>query len=147
MLGNILNRLKGTAGSLATSALSSSDKDVMEAMVAAATITAFADGDCSDEEVTVITNILDTSDQLEAFGDEPAELFEKYCKTMEASARMGKNKLMKEIKDVVGDEENAIRVLIMAIEVADSDNNIDEDEMKVLKAIATTLNLNLNDHI
>jgi len=147
MLGNFFKKLKGGAENLATSALSSGDKDVMEAMVAAAVITAYADGDCSDDEVSVISKILATSTQLESFGDEPLLLFEAYCNKMEASKRMGKNELMKEISDLTGDKNNSVRVLIMAIEVADADDDIDTDEMKVLEAIAKTLDLTLRDYI
>ncbi len=147
MFGSILGKIKGGAESLLTTALSADNKDVMEAMVAAGTLSAYADGDCSDDEVKVVAGILSASPQLEAFGNEPLELFEKYCNTMEVSKRTGKFTLMKEIQDLKGDKENSIRVLLMAIEVADADNNIDAEEMKMLKSIADALDLNVNDYI
>lgn len=143
----LFDKLKGLGASLVNSAVSINNKDLMEAMVAAGTIVAYADGDCSDEEVSVVSAILGSSKQLEAFGDEPAKVFDKYCDKMEASKRMGKNDLMKEIKDVAGNEEDSVRVLIMAIEVADADDNIDADEMKTLEAIAKALSLNLSDYL
>lgn len=147
MIGNFLAKLKGGADALVNKALSSSDKDVMEAMVAAAALTAYADGDCSEEEVTVTLNILGSNTSLEVFGTEPIDLFNKYCDLIEKSKRTAKHQLMKEITDLKGDKENSIRVLIMAIEVADADNNIDEDEMKFLNTIAKELDLKVSDYI
>jgi len=147
MFGNLLSKLKGGAESLVNSALSSNDTDVMEAMVAAGVLAAYADGDLSDDETKVVVGILGASKQLEVFGDEPIKLFDKYCDTMEVSKRTGKFTLMKEIADLKGDKDNSIRVLLMAIEVSDADNDIDADEMKVLRAIAKELSLELNDYI
>ena len=143
----LFDKLKGLGQSLVNTAVSVNNKDLMEAMVAAGTIVAYADGDCSDEEVAVVSAILNSSPQLEAFGDEPAKYFDKCCNQMEASKRMGKNTLMKEIGDVAGNQEDSVRVLIMAIEVADADDNIDEDEMKMLNDIAKKLNLTLADYL
>ncbi len=147
MLGHFLDKLKGGVSTLLNTALSSSDKDVMEAMVAASVLAAAADGDIDDDEVKVALGILASHPALEAFGDEPTQLFEKYCTMVETSKRTAKHTLMKEIIDMKGDKENGIRVLLMAIEVADSDNDIDADEMKVIISIAKELGLNHNDYI
>ena len=147
MLGSFFDKIKGGVSNLVSSALSSSDKDVMEAMVAAAVLAAAAEGDIDDDEVKVALGILEAHPALEAFGTEPTELFEKYCKMVETSKRTAKHTLMKEITDMKGDKENGIRVLLMAIEVADSDNDIDADEKKVINAIAKELGLNASEYI
>lgn len=144
-----LDKLKGMGSKLAEAAIPADNTDLMEGMVAAGTLVAYADGDCSDEEVTTIQAILNSSEQLKSFGNQPSAYFDACCDKIEASKRMGKVDLMKEIKDVAdaGKEEDNVRVLIMAIEVADADDNIDEDEMEVLGKIAKTLGLSLNDYI
>ena len=142
-----LDKLVGKIDGFKAKILSSSDKDVLEAMCAAAALTAYADGECSEDEVTVTLNILSTNPSLEVFGTEPVELFNKYCDLIESSKRTAKVQLMKEITDMKGDKENAVLVLIMAIEVADSDDNIDEDEMKLLNQIAKELDLKVSDYI
>jgi len=140
-----MKKLKGAAAELAQSSVKAENKDLMEAMVAGACLVAYADGELSSEEVDTVRNIVGSSDQLKAFGDEPMALFDSYCDKMEASARMGKLDLLKEVSEAQGDEKP--RVLIMAIEVADADDNIDDDETAMLKSIAGKLGLNLADFI
>ena len=145
----LLDKLKGLGAKLVEAAIPADNTDLMEGMVAAGTLVAYADGDCSDDEVQTIQSILNSSTQLSAFGNKPAQYFDACCDKIEASKRMGKMDLMKEIKEVgaAGNEEDSARVLIMGIEVADSDGTIDDDEMKVLSEIAKALGLNLNDYI
>ena len=145
----LLDKLKGLGAKLVEAAIPADNTDLMEGMVAAGTLVAYADGDCSDDEVQTIQSILNSSTQLSAFGNKPAQYFDACCDKIEASKRMGKMDLMKEIKEVgeTGVEEDSVRVLIMAIEVADADDNIDEDEMKVLNDIAKVLGLKLADYL
>lgn len=145
----IFDKLKGLGSKLVEAAIPADNTDLMEGMVAAGTLVAYADGDCSDDEVKTIQAILGSSTQLSAFGNAPAQYFDACCDKIEASKRMGKLDLMKEIKEVgaAGNEENSVRVLILGIEVADADNNIDEDEMKVLRDIAKALGLKLDDYL
>lgn len=149
MFGNILAKLTGAAKEVANNALSSSDKDVMEAMMAGAAIAAFADGSIDPQEEDMVIEMVKNSDQLANFGDEPLVVFNKYVEQLKKLGRMGKRTVMKEIDDVANDtnEENKIRVLLIAIEVADADDNIDDDEKAVLKEIADKLGLNLNEFI
>ncbi len=144
-----LDKLIGKAKGLAEQIVPADNTDLMEGMVAAGTLVAYADGDCSDDEVTTIQKILNSSTQLSAFGNTPAQYFDACCDKIEASKRMGKLDLMKEIKEVgaAGVEEDSVRVLIIAIEVADADGNIDDDETKVLGEIAKALGLTLNDYL
>ena len=141
----IFKKLQGAAKELANSSVKAENKDLMEAMVAAGVLAAYADGELSSEEADAVRNILGTSTQLSAFGNEPVELFDTYCDKMEASARMGKLDLLKEVGEVDGDDK--ARVLIMAIEVADADDNIDDDEKAMLKTIAKKLSLNIDDYL
>jgi len=141
------DKLKGIATSVANVAVKADNKDLMQAMVASAVVVAYADGDLSDEEMATCSKILKTSSQLTAFGDTPAKLFDTYCTKYEASGRMARVDLLKEIADVKDNEEEAIRVLVMGIEVADADNDIDDLEMKMLNKIADTLGLNLSDFL
>ncbi len=140
-----MKKLKGAAADLANSSVKAENKDLMEAMIAAAVLVSYADGELSSEEVTTARNIVGSSEQLKVFGKEPMQLFDKYCDAMEASARMGKLDLLKEVSEAQGDEK--ARILIMAIEVADADDNIDEDETVMLNTIANKLGLRLTDFL
>jgi tellurite resistance protein TerB len=148
MFGNLLKKLTGTAKELASTALNASDKDVMEAMMAGAAIVAVADGEISDEEITTVSAMIKGSEQLAAFGDDASACFTKYCDKLQKTGRLGAVDVMKEITDVeFNSEDHKVRVLLIAIEVADADGNIDESEMKALNKIAKALGLTLNDYI
>lgn len=147
MLGGLLKKLTGLAAGIASTSVKAGNKDLMEAMIASAVLVAYADGELEAEEVAKCKAIISTSTQLKAFGDEPMQVFDKYCDKMEGSARMGKMDLMKEIIDTKAVKEDAQRVLIMAIEVADADGEIDDSEMKLLTEIASKLDLKLSDYI
>lgn len=123
------------------------NRDLMEAIVAGAVLVAYADGDCSKEELTKLEDIIATNDNLKHFGSEINATVEKYSLMMESGARLGRVKLMKEIADVAGDEEQKVEAFIIAIEIADADGNIDEDEMKVLRDIGKALGLNPDNYI
>ena len=142
-----LKKVKGAGAELAKKSVKAENKDLMEAMVCAAALIAYADGELEDEEVTKISQILDSSAALEAFGTEPAQFFDKQCAALEASYRMGRLTVMKEIEDVKGNKEEAEMVLIMAIEVAFADGEMEPDEDKELKVIASKLGLKLDEYI
>lgn len=147
MFGSFLNKLKDAAKGIATTAVKADNKDLMEAMVAGAVLVAYVDGELEAEEVAKCKAIIGASSQLSAFGDEPMSVFDKYCDKVEASKRMGKLDLMKEISDIKGNLEGSQRVLIMAIEVADADGEIDQAEMDLLNEIAKKLDLKLSDYL
>ena len=123
------------------------NRDLMEAIVAAAVLVAFSDGECSAEELLTLQGIVETNDNLKHFGSEVGKTIDNYSAKYEASKRMAKVQLMKEITDVEANEEEKIQVFIIAIDIADADGNIDEDEMKVLKEIGKTLGLNPDAYI
>ena len=123
------------------------NKDLMEAIVAGAVLVAHADGDCSDEELTVLHNIVEANDNLKHFGSEIGKTIDQYCDMYKAGARLAKVKLLKEIKDVSADEEQKIEAFIIAIEIADADGTIDETELAMLKTIGKELGLNPDNYI
>lgn len=142
-----MKKMKGAGAELANKSIKSENKDLMEAMVCAAALIAFADGELEDEEITKISAMLDNSKALEAFGTEPAQYFDAQCKVLEASYRMGRLTVMKEIEDCKGNKDDAEMVLIMAIEVAFADGEMEPDEEKELNAIAQKLGLRLADYL
>ena len=153
MFGNIMKRLKGTASSIAGSALSADKETVMEAMIASAVLVAYADGTCQNEEVDQVNKLIKSSPQLREFHNEPARLFDNYCDQMEASYMMAKIDLMKKVTAIAGDTENSPRVLISAIEVANASKKkgdkspISDAEEQVLSDIARELGLMLGKYI
>lgn len=123
------------------------NKDLMEAIVAGAVLVAHADGDCSDEELGKLHDIIEANDNLKHFGSEIGKTIDQYCDMYKAGARLAKVKLMKEIRDVSADEEQKVEAFIIAIEIADADGEIDEDELKMLRLIGKELGLNPDNYI
>ena len=119
----------------------------MEAMVCAATLIAYADQELEAEEITKITTMLNASKALEAFGSEPSQYFDSQCNAFDASYRMARLSAMKEITDVKSNKKDAEMVLVMGIEVAFADGEMEPEEDKELKAIASALGLRLSDYI
>lgn len=143
----MFKKLKGAGSELAKKSVKAENKDLMEGMISAAALIAYADGDLGDDEVEKIQKIIGSSASLEAFGIEATQYFDKQCSALEASYRMGRLSVMKEIEDCKGNKEEAEMILIMAIEVAYADGDCDADEDKELKAIAVKLGLKLDDYI
>lgn len=143
MLGNLFKKATSGIFGAASSALDAGSTDVREAMMAAAALVAFADGDVSDSEMDQVLAQIAGSEQLANVQEEASADFSKYVAQLEKTGRMGKRTVMKEVSDLANDtdKENKIRVLLIAIEVADADNNIDDDEMRVLKEIAAALGI------
>lgn len=123
------------------------NRDLMEAIVAGAVLVAFADGDCSGDELQKLDSIIAVNDNLKHFGSEIGATIDKYAAMYEAGARLAKMKLMKEITDVNADEQQKVEAFIIAIEIADADGNIDDDELKILKEIGKALGLNPENYI
>jgi len=123
------------------------NRDLMEAIVAGAILVAYADGDASKEELTKLEDIIATNDNLKHFGSEIGATIEKYSLMLESGKRLGKIKLMKELADVASDENQKIEAFIIAIEIADADGEIDEDELKVLREIGKAFGLNPDTYI
>lgn len=142
-----LKKLKGTAKELGEKSIKAENKDLMEAMVGCACLIAYADGELEEAEITTINALLENSQALKLFGNEPSQEFDRLCNIMESGYRMGRLTVMKEIKDVAGNKEEAEMVLVMGIEVAFADGDYEPEEKKELEAIAKALNLKLDDYI
>lgn len=123
------------------------NRDLMEAIVAGAVLVAYADGDCSDDELQKLQGIIESNDNLKHFGSEIGVTLDKFCSMYESGARLAKSKLMKELADVQADEEQKIEAFIIAIEIADSDGEIDEAEHAMLKEIGKQFGLNPETYI
>ena len=60
---------------------------------------------------------------------------------------MAKLKLMEEIKDVSASEDEKQQVLIIAIDIAEADGQMDDDERAVLDMIAKEYGLKVDNYL
>lgn len=117
--------------------------DALEAVCAAAALTASADGDISDTDVEIAGKTVRNNATLRAAFDDRA--IEKCLDTMFERAkggRSGRVGLMNEIGDVVDkDPEIAEAVYLMAVDVAEGEGGIDPKEQAILDKIAQRLKI------
>lgn len=123
------------------------NKDLMEAIVAASVLVANANKTFSNEGMLKLQGIIEVNPSLKHLQSEIGATVDRYCEMYEASSRLARSKLMKEIEDLKADPEQKEEAFIIAIEIADADGNIDEAEMKVLNEIGKLLGLNAEKYI
>ena len=140
----------------AASALTGSTKkldgrlDLLEAVCAGAARVMYADGDASDKEIDATKKaILSNRRIAEAFDSRTIDkTIDKMLDTA-AGGRVGRAALMKEITESGSRnsaEENET-ILLTVLDIAESDGDISEAEMKVAEQIATSLGLKLSSYM
>lgn len=121
-------------------------RDLMEALVGASLLVAAADGDIDDDELLKLDKQLQANPCMSAFGPEIGKEVNRFTAMLEAGFRTGKAKILREIKDIATNKEEAEDVFLAAIEMAESDGEVDADEKKILSEIGKILGLSLRDY-
>ena len=123
------------------------NQNVLEAIVAGSLIVAAADSEIEKKEADKLEKLLVNNDSLSAF--KPAEirkLVDRYSGILEADFRVGKLKLLKEIGDISDNADQSEEVFVNALAIAESDGEIEEKELAVLKEIGRALGINLANY-
>ncbi|HHQ4624425.1 TPA: tellurite resistance TerB family protein [Aeromonas veronii] len=123
------------------------NRDLMEAMVGGCALVAFADGECEQEEIKKIDELLRTSKALEGFGAEISTTLNRFCERLTASYRAGRIEILREIEEVKSDQREKEDVLIAMLTVAEADGEIEESERKELDVVAQRLGMRLDDFL
>lgn len=123
------------------------NRDLMEAMVGGCALIAFADGECEQEEIKKIDELLRTSKALEGFGAEISTTLNRFCERLTASYRAGRIEILREIEEIKGDQKEKEDVLIAMLTVAEADGEIEESERKELDVVAQRLGMRLDDYL
>ncbi|MEM7602858.1 MAG: TerB family tellurite resistance protein [Verrucomicrobiota bacterium] len=141
MFKNIQAKLMGGAKRM------SGRTDMLEAVCAACAWTAAADGSIDDSEIDQSVKAVTSNETLNtAFGAREIEGCMERMIDRANGGRMGIRGLQKEIEDIKSNAEDAEMVLLAAMDVADADGNMDDDEVKVLEKIAKLLGLNFANY-
>ena len=121
--------------------------DLLEAVCAGAALVAYADGNCSDDEVaTALSSVKDHPGLSAAFDDRTIENTLETIFGRAKNSRISRAGLYKEIEDVANNAESADVVMMAVLDVADN-NGIEEQEMAVLRTIASKLRVNLSNYL
>lgn len=121
------------------------NRDLMQAIVGAMVLVAYADGECEKEELTKIERLIAANDSLAHFGSEITQTMGKYVEYMEAGPRLGTMKIMREIGDIKNNQKDAEEVFVLAITIAEADGEIEPSELQVLGKLGRELGLRVQD--
>lgn len=121
------------------------NRDLMQALVGGCLLVAAADGEISKNESAQLDIQLRANKNLEHFGPEITSTINLFTEQLQASFRIGRMNIMREIEDIKNTPRDAEEVFVNMLAVAEGDGNIDEKELKVLAEIGNLLGLRVKD--
>ncbi|ARV77549.1 putative tellurite-resistance protein [Sinorhizobium phage phiM5] len=114
--------------------------DFLQAVAAASALIAAADGDIEDAEVRATTKTIASNPGLaSAFQLREIEQVSDQMLKRAQAGRSGKLGLWKEVEDVASDPEMAEVIYVTALDIAESDGEIEPAEQSVLDKLAQVL--------
>lgn len=136
MLGNLFNKAKKVQ-----------NRNVMEAIVAGALLTAAADGTIERSETDKLSKLLQANDLLDAFrGREITKTIARYESILDADFGVGKKKMLDEIADISENDDHAQEVLLTMLAIAKTDGEIEPEEQAVIMEVCRTLRLDPKEY-
>lgn len=142
MLGKIFRE---RAAKAKASASRIENRDLMEALVGGALLVAAADGSIDDDELEQLDKTLQANEKMRHFGSEIHKTLDHFHGMLEASFRMGKIKIMRELADIEANEDDIEEVFATMVDVAEADGEVDEKEKQVLIEVGKKLGVNLKE--
>lgn len=121
------------------------NRDLMQAIVGGCLLVAAANGEISKAESSQIDKQIRANKNLEHFGSEITATVNLYTEQLEASFRIGRMNILREIKDIANNPNDAEEVFVNMLAVAEGDGEVYETELKVLREVGTVLGLRLKD--
>ncbi|WMC09560.1 tellurite resistance TerB family protein [Oceanimonas pelagia] len=122
------------------------NRDLMEAYVGGCVAVMYADGSVEDEELQNLEAQIAANPSMDGYGSEINQTIAKFSSMFDAGPRMGMLKVMREIADIKASKEEAEEVFVAMLTTAESDGDICDKELAVLKKVGQTLGINLRDY-
>lgn len=122
------------------------NRDLMEAICAGSLLVAYADGDCEEEEIAKMEQVISSLPELKHFGGEISETIGRFHGILEAGFRLGKLKVLKELEDIKASDDDRQLVFNVMLTIAESDGEVEPAEIKVLKEVGQKLGINLREY-
>ncbi|ELV71713.1 zinc-finger family protein [Escherichia coli PA11] len=120
-------------------------RDLAQAVINAAYLVAYADGECEASEKAKIEQVLRNQPALSAFTSEINAISATIIGQLDTNFKIGRRAALREIEDVKHDTREAEDVLDVAVAIAEADGEIEPEERKVLEEIAGVLGLRLEN--
>lgn len=121
------------------------NRDLLEAIVGGSLLIAAADGEIEKEETLRIERLLRNNDNLKHFGSEIPKLIARFSETLDADFTLGRSKIMREIRDISGRDNDVEDVMLNMLAVAKADGEVEPQERKVFEEIARELGFRVTD--
>lgn len=122
------------------------NRSFMEAVTAACSMVAFADGIVKPEEKSKMAGFIQRNDALKVFDmTQVIESFDKYVKGFEFDANIGKGEALKAISKVKKNPEEARLLVRVCCAIASADDDFDESEKTAVREICGELGLDPNE--
>lgn len=121
------------------------NRDLMQAIVGGCLLVAAADGEISKNESAQIDIQIRANKNLEHFGPDITSTVNLYTEQLQASFRIGRMTILREIRDIKNNPADAEEVFVNMLAVAEGDGDISAQEMKVLAEVGNELGLRLKD--
>lgn len=132
-------------GALLSRAKKVENRDLMEAIVGGCLLVAAADGEIEKSETDKIDLLIRSNENLAHYGPEITKTVSRFTGLLEADFGVGRMKIMREIRDVKNNADDAEEVMVNMIAVAKANGEIKPDELKVLGEVARELGQRLSD--
>ena len=122
------------------------NRDLMQAIVGGCLLVAYADGSCEEEELKKMEQVITALPELKHFGNEIQETIGTFRSQLEAGFRIGRQKILKEISEIKGNDDERYIVFNTIITIAEADGEVSPEEVTVLKDVAQMLGISLREY-
>lgn len=118
------------------------NKDFHEAVVAACTVIAFADGEISSDEKKKMMGFMEINESMKVFDKNATiKIFTKYLEQMEFDIDLGRGEALTAIGKLSGKTNESKAVVRLACAIGAADGDFDDDEKKAARQICQALGL------
>ena len=122
------------------------NRDLMQAIVGGSLLVAYADEECEPDELAKMEQVISSLPELKHFGPEIHETIAQFRGQLEAGFRIGKQRILKEIEEIKGDDDERYLAFNAMVTIAESDGEIESKEVMVLKEVGQRLGINLREY-
>jgi tellurite resistance protein TerB len=121
------------------------NKDLMEAIIGGQLLVAASDGTIEKEESQKIDRLVRSNDNLKHFGNEISKVIQKFTDKLESDFELGRAAILREIRQIGGNEEHIEDVMLNILAIAKADGEIEPGERRVIEEIARELGFRLEE--
>lgn len=123
------------------------NRDFMEAAVGIMILVAAADGEIEPTELTKLQSTIETLPELQGFGAEIGKTIDKFTGYFNLGFKLGKNRILRELRDIKGSEQEKEDILALGAVAAMSDGELEPAEEAVLQEVAREFGLKLENYL